>query len=449
MLASSAISIFYIFVFVVLIKKGAFFKLKGVPIFFPIATFLLKILAGIILTLIYTHYYPTRNTADIFKYFDDSKVMYDAAFTNFTDFIKMLSGIGNDHTYFNEHYYNKMNWWYRQSAGNLYNDSHIIIRFNTLVRFFSFGQFNVHTIFMCFLSFAGCTALYKAFSVFIQNKEKQLFICVFLLPSVWFWSSGVLKEGIVFFAIGFLLYSFFSLVVLKKYKAFHFIVFLSGALLLFYLKFYLFASILPALIAFSIHSNKVFWKYLLVFLFYIAFILFVSRIHSPFSPITLLSEKQQAFLELAEKENAGSVVKVYKLENSYMNLIKNIPYAIKNLFLHPFVFTCKIGLELPAAIENSIFQIGLLFSFFFRNKLTKVENNFVWLCLSFSVFLFMLIGTTTPVLGAIVRYKTPALPFLFAVLLLLSNHSKLYNQFNLYKYFYEKLETFFNRFSVY
>lgn len=136
MLASSAISIFYIFVFVVLIKKGAFFKLKGVPIFFPIATFLLKILAGIILTLIYTHYYPTRNTADIFKYFDDSKVMYDAAFTNFTDFIKMLSGIGNDHTYFNEHYYNKMNWWYRQSAGNLYNDSHIIIRFNTLVRFF-------------------------------------------------------------------------------------------------------------------------------------------------------------------------------------------------------------------------------------------------------------------------------------------------------------------------
>lgn len=449
MLASAAINIFYIIVFLVLIKKIPFFKLKGLPTFFPTAAFLLKILAGITLTLIYTHYYPTRNTADIFKYFDDSKVMYDAAFTNFYDFARMLTGIGNDSPYFNENYYDKMNWWYRQSAGNLYNDSHIIIRFNTLVRFFSFGNFHVHTIFMCFLSFAGCTALYKAFSIFIQNKEKQLFICVFLLPSVWFWSSGVLKEGIVFFAIAFLLYSFFNFFVLKKYTAFYFVVFLLGILLLFYLKFYLFASLLPALLAFIFPCKKILLKYLLAFGFYLGFIVLISVIYPNFSPITLLSEKQQDFMELAEKENAGSVVKVYKLENSYVNLLKNIPYAIKNLFLLPFVFTGKIGIELPAAVENSVFQIGLLFSFFFRNKLTKAETNFMWLCLSFSVFLFLLIGTTTPVLGAIVRYKTPALPFLFAVLLLLSNHSKLYNQFNLYKYFYEKLETFFNRFSVY
>jgi hypothetical protein len=45
------------------------------------------------------------------------------------------------------------------------------------------------------------------------------------------------------------------------------------------------------------------------------------------------------------------------------------------------------------------------------------------------LILFVLIGFTTPVIGSIVRYKTPAMPFLLMVILLLIDTKKLLNKF--------------------
>ena len=49
----------------------------------------------------------------------------------------------------------------------------------------------------------------------------------------------------------------------------------------------------------------------------------------------------------------------------------------------------------------------------------------VWYCLSFIVILFVLIGLTTPVLGALVRYKVPALPFIGILLLTAASNERL------------------------
>jgi hypothetical protein len=438
--------IFYVLGFSFLIWRFNFFKIKNIPTFFPVTAFLVKILAGIILTFIYTYYYPNRNTADIFKYFDDSKIMYEAFFSNFPDFIKMLSGIGNDSIYFNENYYDKMNWWYRQSVGNIYNDSHIIIRFNALIRFFSFGNFYVHTVFMCFLSFLGCIALYKAFSIFIKDKQKQLFFGIFFLPSVLFWSSGVLKEGLVIFTLGFLLFSFFSITELKNKMILNYIIILLSLLLLFYLKFYILASLIPALVAFFISKKNIPFNYILVFAVYIVFVLALPLFCKELNPLMLLKEKQGAFLELANTENAGSLLPAIALDGTLLSLVKNIPLALKNTIILPIFIFSKSSIELMAALENLFIQLFIIIAILHRKKITFIENNFVWMSISFSFFLFLLIGISTPILGAIVRYKTPALPLIIGVLLLLSDHSKLYN-IKPYRYIYEKLETFFSRFN--
>ena len=55
--------------------------------------FILKIFAGLALWTLYTYYYPDRATADIFKYFDDSKIMYDALFEKPDDFQKFIKQI--------------------------------------------------------------------------------------------------------------------------------------------------------------------------------------------------------------------------------------------------------------------------------------------------------------------------------------------------------------------
>src|SRR5688572_12473572 len=81
-----ALFIAYLVFFLWLIGKLNFFRLENIrPNLFRLA-FLLKTGAGIAMAFIYTYYYTSRTDADIFRYFDDSKVIFDAFFINITDF---------------------------------------------------------------------------------------------------------------------------------------------------------------------------------------------------------------------------------------------------------------------------------------------------------------------------------------------------------------------------
>ena len=125
--------------FIFLIYKMKFFEAEGLSKRAISFFFLLKVAAGIALWAIYTFYYTDRSTADIYKYFDDSKVLFDALNEKPVDFLKMLFGIANDSPYFDAHYYTVMNHWYKEFESNLFNDAHTVIRFNAFVRLFSLG----------------------------------------------------------------------------------------------------------------------------------------------------------------------------------------------------------------------------------------------------------------------------------------------------------------------
>lgn len=241
----------YASLFIFLIAKMKFFECEGISRKAIQGVFILKILFGVLLSLIYTFYYTDRSTADIYKYFDDSKVMFDALFTKPLDYFQILFGIGNDTPYF-EVYYNQMNHWYREYDSNLYNDSHTIIRFNAVIRLFSMGVYNVHTVFICFLSLLGLSAIYKTFIPVMKEKSLLLFGAVFLIPSVLFWGSGVLKEGLLFFGLGFLIYYSPTLSLHKEertanVKSIFWVVF--SIVLLALTKFYVAIAVIPALLA--------------------------------------------------------------------------------------------------------------------------------------------------------------------------------------------------------
>ena len=202
------LTVFYISIFIFIIYKFEFFKINELSMKTISIIFFLKILSGIIFFWIYTYYYTDRANADIYKYFDDSKVMHEALSKKPFDFLKMISGIKNDNAYFDKTYYFQMNNWYRKYESNVFNDNHIIIRFNSIVRIFSFGYYQVHNVFINFFSLLGLVALFKFFISNLNNKKPELIFACFLMPSVLFWGSGLLKEGLLIFGLGFLLYYF-------------------------------------------------------------------------------------------------------------------------------------------------------------------------------------------------------------------------------------------------
>lgn len=404
-----------------LIGKLSFFKIAGLSTRFLQGVFLLKILAGTALVAIYTYYYTNRSTADVYKYFDDGQVMFNAIKHSPVDYFKMLFGIGNDTPHFAT-YYNQMNNWYRVYESNLYNDSHTIIRFNAFVMLFSGGYIGVHTVVMCFLSLIGLTALYKVFSPQFKGREMLLAVAVFLIPSVVFWGSGVLKEGLLFFAIGVAIYNLQLL--LNKERSLWSIAYVVAALaLIFICKMYVLIALLPGIVAHiwaSRTGNKrIYLKYIAVLSICTIAAVNIKVVLPKDDFLETLSEKQRDFMGLAQSMHSGSIIHINKLEPTFKSFAMNAPEAFFNTLLRPFIWEAKSPFEIAAALENLALLVLIIFALIKLDR-EKLKHPLVPFCLSFIVILFVLSGIATPVVGALVRYKTPALLFLVIVLLMVS-----------------------------
>jgi len=76
-------------------------------------------------------------------------------------------------------------------------------------------------------------------------------------------------------------------------------------------------------------------------------------------------------------------------------------------------------LFIPPLIENLVLIAFAIFCLIWRKKLNSKELNFFVLCLIFTFVVFIVIGLTTPITGALVRYKIPVMPFLWMALMIL------------------------------
>jgi hypothetical protein len=422
-----------------------FFEVDGISKKTLSIIFLVKFAFGLLLWVIYTYYYTNRTTADIYKYFDDSKVIFDTLKTNPIHFFKLLFGIANNTPEFDT-YYTVMNFWARKLDSNIYNDSHTIIRFNALLRIFSMGYFNVHTVFFCFLSLAGLTALYKTFIPYLTDKKKELLIVVYLLPSVLFWGSGALKESIILFSLGMLVY-YFS----KLFSAKSVVYCLAVTLLLAFSKFYVWLSILPGLLfIFWIKRSStqyVFLKFIAIIAIGTLLAVFSEELVGFQSPFVTLSQKQLEFNELAsgnaiDANNqkiavAGSVLSIAPLQPTFFSFFKNAPSALMHLIFRPYLWDSFSPLVLMAALENILLLSVIVFCIVFIKPIKSINWSYVLFCLSFVLIQFVIIGETTPILGAIVRYKVPALPFLLIAALLMLNKEKAMQKVPFYKKYFK------------
>jgi hypothetical protein len=392
-------------------------------------------------------------------------------------------------------YYHVMSHWYRLFDNNLLNDAHIVIRFNALVRLISMGNYFTHSLIMCFLAFTGLTCIYKIVYPAIKEWRGAAGAILFLLPSLVFWSSGVMKEGIMFFSLGLLIYQTFQFFTDKKWWRVLFI--LTGTALLLFSKFYVIVAVIPSLIAAIIvfkNRKHAVLKFLLVFVLFF-FAGYSTRWFAPErEPLRLLANKQNDFLKTAHggivllsdsveayfppdrhadviKINdstyhirkgvnysyrtfnpvfgdtvyvknsndsanykmqtdiplAGSLLNADFLEPNIQSFLKETPRALVHTLFRPYIWEGKNPMLLLPALENLILLILLLLSLFYHRKISSPE--IFGFCFTFSILLLLVMGLTTPVLGALVRYRIVAQPFFLIALLMLINREKLIKKF--------------------
>jgi hypothetical protein len=415
----------YLAFFLWLIGKLNYFKTSGFNSISLQFAFLIKAFCGLVIYLIYTYYYPVRMEADTFKYFDDSKYLYNALWEHPLDYFKMLFGINCENDYFLKHYYSDMYNWYRSYDNGLLNDNRLVIRLNAFVRLFSFGNYHVHSLFFNFLTFIGSYSLARLFLVFSESKWKT-YLVVFLIPSFVFWSAGILKESILIFALGSFTWNVYKIISgSHKISTYLWILFLIP--ILFTMKFYVFVALIPAILAWWISqkTKRTISIHLVTIVACLLVALGIGTIFPTYNFLVIMAAKQGDFINLANFLNVNSSIYMDYLEPNLWSFIKASPKAFINTLTRPWPTELKGILFYPPLFENLFIIFILFMGWFYRKKVNPKQWKFIIFCLTFSILLFVIIGLTTPIIGAIVRYKIPAIPFLIFVALLFLDDSKL------------------------
>lgn len=355
--------------------------------------------------------------------------MFDAIKHHPTDYLKMLFGIDNDTVYFDQNYYQKMSFWYRAFNNNITSDSHIIIRFNAFIRLFSFGHIYVHNVFINFISLLGLTALFKFFKPLFQGNSKVLFYAIFFIPSVMFWGSGLLKEGLILFGLGFLLLSVKQLFI--QFKWYQIPLIIVSIVILLFTKLYVIAALALPLLGFIFYKkitlNKPSLSYFLAFVLLTLLLIILSSINHQYNPIQIIVEKQHEFLRFIQFFPTNSSFEIPALTD-WVSMLKYTPNAWLSTFIRPYLWESKTPFVLLSSIENLLIIILVIGVFIYPRK--QHRNTFyVIFCLIFVFTLFTIIGLMIPIFGALVRYKVPSLPFLAIALLMLIDLEKLKSKF--------------------
>jgi hypothetical protein len=224
---------------------------------------------------------------------------------------------------------------------------------------------------------------------------------------------------------------------LFEFKAVLFVA--AMAFLLGFSKFYVWLSILPGLVFlfWSNHSapKKAVLKFAIVIITLGIIGFNIEKIITIQSPLVTLSQKQLEFNKLANGEMtdaegnvipiANSAIQLNKLEPTFSSFLSNAPLALTNVLFRPYVWEMKSIMMLMAGLENILIVLIIVLCIIFIKPLKEIGWTPVLFCLSFVIIQFIVIGETTPIIGAIARYKTPALPFLLIAFLLMLDSQKI------------------------
>ena len=404
-----------------------FARIPGLRMRTVAGLFILKIMAGTALWAVYTYLYTDRTTADIFKYFDDSAVLYGALWQHPGDLLRILTGISNDSPYFDAHYYGVMNNWVRRFENNVYNDSHTMIRFNTVLRILSFGHYHVHTVFACFVSTTGLVALYRAVHPLLKEVSRGLMPAIFLWPSMLFWSSGVLKESLLVFGLGIFLLGMIG--AWPDRLAWRpLVAIIVGLAVMLVVKFYVLLCLIPGLLAWwwsRVRPGHPLLRNVVVHAIALGSVLISGSLMPGYGILEMLVVKQRDFIGMATDVASGSLLAMPPLEPGLLSFLRAAPHALYMTFLSPFVVTGTGPLAVMSAAENVLLLMIPLIALRYMRPWRAIDHSSLLFFFSFVLLLALLIGWTVPVVGALVRYRIPLLPFVSFIALLIMDPQRL------------------------
>jgi hypothetical protein len=375
---------------------------------------LLKITSGICLGLLYRHYYTTGDT---WSFFTDAK--------NATSILRM-----NPNELINFFWFDD---WALVGQPMITSgmNAMFMLKWVTFFNLITGDNYWLVAVYFSILSFVGSWILFKSLCACYPDIKVEAAIAVLFVPSIVFWSSGVIKECLALGALFALSGIFIQWNKQSVWNRTGVVVTLISLWILWYLKYYwlgVWLAAMGSVSAMKILSNKNEWisrhRVLMWVIFFMVAVVSVSILHPNFYYYRILSvvvENYQAYIKISSPED---VIVFASLEPTLVSVGKNVPWAVISAFFRPFIWEALTAFQLLAAFENLILFLLFLLSLL-RFKKWFVDLNELHLAVLFYVIILAaLLALSTPNFGSLSRYRIGFTPFLWLVLLVTAGVGK-------------------------
>ena len=409
---------------------------------------------------------------DAYNFMNDSHILCEFGQNNPLEYLKLLVGIADEPLLFEQTILGETDIWSYGENGDFINDNRLIIRINSVVHFISFGNIYTHAVILSFLSYLGILLTYQTFAGFMANKNLFFLLLVafpslaFWSSGITKESLLILSLGLFFFGlfrliklfsalnilvlvIGILMLLFnkphVGLTVLALAPIFvigHFTNWKKGLLYVFPL------AIVIVLIGLTYAPSqlnlldKVSYKQKDLINMGKGGIFFVTdssfctfdyeqldnfktepnkkitvlkktageyKLFGPhaFHPFSIVPSPTQYDVYLLQPPSL-SYIPVTPINYNRSALFTTLPEILQNTIIRPYPWDPGSALKYFPFTSNLLLIAFAVFVLFNRKKTNPEEKYLVGYFLISALLILMLIGWTTPILGAIVRYKIAA-----------------------------------------
>ncbi len=411
--------LFYVLVLGFCIYKLPLFHLRKISKTKVLGLFLLKVLAGLSYVFISKH---VIEAGDLVHFYNDSQIVYEHLLRgDLWTYLQLTFGLNNVAITENiASSVDAMGYWFNTSL-------YMMVRFNAAVSVLTFGVgVYANSIFFAFISFWGAILFARLFEDKLDAEPVALY-AMFLMPSLWYWTSGMHKETLSVFLLAAILLSLLDIAVKKRVLGI--LLALMAFVLLFYTRFFIAMMLIPSLLAYFVTRWKKEWSPLLVFLALFVILLSCTYIVPKLSGSPNLVDAVMSKKSLYEAlDNGSTVIHLGEYERSYWGIAKVVPQALFNTMVRPHFLDVKSFFLALASLESLIITILFVVALFYIKNCRQEEKSIIYLCMSFALSYLILTGLIVPNLGAILRYRSVALFFLVPCLFyLVSRKNELKN----------------------
>lgn len=401
--------------------KGLIFKILGVSFF----------------CFVYVYYYGGGDTVN---YFIGSKALSELFFIDLNRYFDIV--INNNLEWNNYVAFDSNTWyppWYMWKDPKTFS----VCRYSSIFSLIGFKSFIVTSFLTACFSYIGIWKIYRLFNELYPGNHKVLAYLILFLPTLIFWGGGIMKDSYVLGSTCWISYNFYKILIVRKKIFINVIFFFFNLVIINTTKSYVLISLLPGMLlwlnsAYLKNINSALAKIailpiLISFLFIIVFLLFndLSSNMGVYGNVDSAIQQAQIIQDdlLREDQYGSNNYNIGNIDGSLSGIISVAPIAVFTALFRPLFWEIGSPTMVLSAIENTfllLFTINLLVRVNpFKLLRILFREPFLLYCFIFSLFFAFGVGIAGTNFGALVRYKTPLIPFFFSMIYILYKQNKI------------------------